>query len=151
MKIFNGIRRRAVAWIVVVATLVASFLAAAPMAAVAASDVIITQSNAVIVMGDSAADSDSVAVRVAAKPGDVVTITLDHRLWDSQTWLDNFPYGTMTKDADANTVTFTFSKMSSAQSVTIPVTISPTVPYEQVKEPLSDAARAELPASGDYA
>ena len=150
MRILNNVRRKVVALATVTATLVVSFLAVAPMAAVAASDVVITQSNASIVMGDSSAGSNTVAVRVAAKPGDVVTITLDHRLWDSDTWLANFPYGTLEKNESANTVTFTFSNMTSAQLVSIPVTISPTVSHEQVTTALSDDARAALPASGDY-
>lgn len=46
----------------------------------AANNIVITQSNTTIVMGNSDSGANSATVRVSVQPGDVVTVTLDHRL-----------------------------------------------------------------------
>ncbi|MCI1984390.1 MAG: Cna B-type domain-containing protein [Bifidobacteriaceae bacterium] len=140
-----------VAFIAALAAIVSSIFAmGSATSANAAGAISITQSNDAIVLGNSSKDSNSIKVRVSVEPNDVVTITLDHRLWNSDTWLSNFPYGTLDKNAASNTATFTFPKMTSAQIVTIPVTVSPSISHSEVATPLSDTAKAALVTEGAY-
>lgn len=132
-----------------VSTLCALAMLLQPLAfAHAESAVIIKHSNATIVAGSQESNTDNATVRAYVQKDDVLTLTLDSRLWTAQTWLtSSFPLGTVDLDPAANTATFTFSRLENPQVVVIPVTISPSFVTDETLSPRSISGQL---TEGDY-